>query len=30
MLTAITIAGAWIAGVFIAYCIVAINPPDDL
>ena len=30
MLTAITLAGAWCAGMLIAYALVAIHPPDDL
>lgn len=30
MLTAAILAGAWCAGMFIAYALVAINPPDDL
>lgn len=30
MLTAAVLAGAMCAGIFMAYCLVAINPPDDL
>jgi len=29
MFTALGFAGAWCAGVFLAYCLVAINPRDD-
>jgi hypothetical protein len=29
MLTAFVLAGAWCAGIFLAYCLVAINPRDD-
>jgi hypothetical protein len=28
-MTALVLAGAWCAGIFLAYCLGAINPPDN-
>jgi hypothetical protein len=29
MVITLTLAGAWCAGIFMAYCLVAINPIDN-